>query len=75
MVPIIEEEHALQVTHERRPRITVSVLCFNLVYYMFYLFYYLKIFFDEVNTSSCLGFLKEIVVDHYIDGEVMKAFL
>lgn len=25
---------------------------------------------DEINTSSCLGFLKEIVVDRMIDGEV-----
>ena len=29
----------------------------------------LCIFFDEVNTSSCMGVFKELVIDHSLDGE------
>lgn len=29
-----------------------------------------QVFLDEVNTSSCLGLFKEIIVDHTIDGKV-----
>ena len=28
-------------------------------------------FLDEVNTSSCLGLFKEVIVDRSFDGEVM----
>jgi len=31
----------------------------------------LQAYLDEVNTSSCLGLFKEIIVDRTIDGEVM----
>ena len=31
---------------------------------------FLKVFLDEVNTSSCLGLFKEIIVDRTIDGKV-----
>ena len=30
----------------------------------------LQVFLDEVNTSSCLGLFKEIIVDRSMDGEV-----
>ena len=30
----------------------------------------LQVFLDEVNTSSCAGLFKEILVDNSIDGEV-----
>ena len=30
----------------------------------------LQVFLDEVNTSSCLGLFKEIIVDKTMDGEV-----
>ena len=29
-----------------------------------------QVFLDEVNTSSCLGLFKEIIVDRTFDGEV-----
>ena len=31
----------------------------------------IQVFLDEINTSSCLGVLKEIVVDGTLDGEVL----
>ena len=34
------------------------------------IYFYLKVFLDEINTSSCLGVLKEIVVDKTLDGKV-----
>lgn len=30
----------------------------------------MQVFLDEVNTSSCLGLFKEIIVDRSFDGEV-----
>ena len=30
----------------------------------------LQVYLDEINTSSCLGFFKEIIVDGTIDGKV-----
>ena len=36
---------------------------------MIYISY--QVYFDEINTSSCLGLLKEIIIDGTIDGEVM----
>ena len=30
----------------------------------------LQVFLDEVNTSSCLGLFKEIIVDRTLDGKV-----
>ena len=30
----------------------------------------MQVFLDEVNTSSCLGLFKEIILDHTFDGEV-----
>ena len=32
-----------------------------------------QVFLDEVNTSSCLGLFKEIIVDRTFDGEVCGA--
>ena len=32
--------------------------------------YILQVFLDEVNTSSCLGLFKEIIVDRTFDGVV-----
>ena len=29
-----------------------------------------QVFLDEVNTSCCLGLLKEIIVDRTLDGKV-----
>ena len=29
-----------------------------------------QVFLDEVNTSSCMGLLKEIIIDKTFDGEV-----
>ena len=34
----------------------------------------LQVFLDEVNTSSCLGLFKEIIVDKTLDGEVRSPF-
>ena len=34
-------------------------------------FLFLQVFLDEVNTSSCLGLFKEIIVDRTIDGKVL----
>ena len=31
----------------------------------------LCIFFDEVNTSSCMGIFKELLIDHSLDGELL----
>jgi len=31
----------------------------------------MQVFLDEVNTSSCLGLFKEIIIDRSLDGEVM----
>ena len=33
----------------------------------------MQVFLDEVNTSSCVGLFKEIIVDKTFDGEVIKA--
>ena len=30
-----------------------------------------QVFLDEVNTSSCLGLFKEIIIDRSFSGEVM----
>ena len=30
----------------------------------------MQVFLDEVNTSSCVGLFKEIIVDKTFDGEV-----
>ena len=30
-----------------------------------------KVFLDEVNTSSCMGLFKEIIIDKTFEGEVM----
>lgn len=30
----------------------------------------MQVFLDEVNTSSCLGLFKEIIVDKTLNGEV-----
>ena len=30
----------------------------------------LQVLLDEVNTSSCVGLFKEIIVDRTLDGEV-----
>ena len=32
-----------------------------------------QVFLDEVNTSSCVGLFKEIIVDKTFDGEVCTA--
>ena len=32
--------------------------------------YCVQVFLDEVNTSSCLGLFKEIILDRTFDGEV-----
>ena len=32
---------------------------------------YMQVFLDEVNTSSCPGLFKEIIVDKSFDGEVI----
>lgn len=39
----------------------------NLIIYFAY-----KVFLDEVNTSSCLGLFKEVIIDRTLDGEVSK---
>lgn len=33
-------------------------------------FIHVQVFLDEVNTSSCLGLFKEIILDYTFDGEV-----
>ncbi len=32
--------------------------------------YLFKVYLDEINTASCLGLFKEIIVDRTIDGDV-----
>ena len=34
-----------------------------------------QVFLDEVNTSSCLGLLKEIVIDRSIEGRVSYYYM
>ena len=41
-----------------------------LTYIILLLCQILQVFLDEVNTSSCLGLFKEIIVDKTFDGEV-----
>ena len=31
---------------------------------------YVKVFLDELNTSSCMGLFKEMIVDKSFEGEV-----
>ena len=31
---------------------------------------FIKVFLDEINTSSCLGLFKEIIIDKTFDGKV-----
>ena len=35
----------------------------------------IQVFLDEINTSSCLGYLKEIIVDKMVDGQVLDRLL
>ena len=35
-----------------------------------YMYVHIQVFLDEVNTSSCVGLFKEIIVDRTFDGEV-----
>ena len=42
----------------------------NVASVVLYSFYWLQVFVDEINTSSCLGVLKEIVIDKTLDGKV-----
>ena len=35
---------------------------------------FMQVFLDEVNTSSCLGLFKEIIIDRSLDGEVIQLF-
>lgn len=30
----------------------------------------IQVFLDEVNTASCPGFIKNIIIDHTLNGEV-----
>ena len=32
--------------------------------------FFFKVFLDEVNTSSCIGLFKEIIIDKTFEGEV-----
>lgn len=41
--------------------------CYNILFHATF-----KVFLDEVNTSSCLGLLKEIIVDQTINGMVKQ---
>ena len=43
---------------------------FNLVLYCMCM----QVFLDEVNTSSCLGLFKEIILDRTFDGEVQYMY-
>ena len=36
--------------------------------------FYVQVFLDEINTSSCLGLFKEIIQDHTFDGEVLWVY-
>jgi len=33
------------------------------------------VFLDEVNTSSCIGLFKEIIIDKSIDGKVLHSYI
>ena len=35
----------------------------------------MQVFLDEVNTSSCLGLFKEIIVDRSSDGKVSSEYI
>ena len=36
---------------------------------------FLKAYLDEINTASCLGLFKEIIVDRTINGKVREAIV
>ena len=65
------------------PTITVSTLLFlHCNYCTCYEEYYFRcsflcvqVFLDEINTSSCLGYLKEIIADRMMDGQVLEYLL
>lgn len=35
----------------------------------------LKVFMDELNTSSCMGLFKEMIVDKSFEGEVLYGYV
>ena len=61
-----EGYYTLQLVHT-----SPTILCIHLV--IVYLI--LQVFLDEVNTSSCMGLMKEIVVDGTMNGEVSQLAL
>ena len=48
------------------PQVTVRLPLFFMVYF----YSKLQVYLDEINTSSCMGLFKEIVIDRTIDGKV-----
>ena len=48
------------------PQVTVRLPLFFMVYF----YTKLQVYLDEINTSTCMGLFKEIVVDRTIDGKV-----
>ena len=54
-------------------RNTYTIYWFFLIISVFqFSIFYMQVFLDEVNTSSCLGLFKEIIIDHTFDGEVCE---
>ena len=49
----------------QKPIVTVNLL----VYYVNTIKYF-QVFLDEINTVSCPGYLKEIIVDRTVNGQV-----
>ena len=52
------------------PQVTVRLTLFFMVYF----YTKLQVYLDEINTSTCMGLFKEIVVDRTIDGKVKHDF-
>ena len=48
----------------------INSIFFLKTVYVHCTFYLSKVFFDELNTSSCMGVLKEIITDRSIEGDV-----
>ena len=48
---------------------SIPVLCCCSPAYIHSILYF-KVFLDELNTSSCLGLFKELIVDRTLNGEV-----
>ena len=62
MIPIKDSLHSATVHYVE---ILILICDLKLLYFPY------KVFLDEVNTSSCMGLFKEIIIDKTFEGEVL----